>query len=448
MQQLSEAIAEYLSQRCDARLKKFEKDANKRIKKTEGDNGDTTALLGQIQIEKAELKQSFEPSIWIEEAAKRATQIQLVTHAIKFMHSDARGSGINFTQKCACSDRISTSTLDTLDIDVVGNAAALDIAKFLLLGNGATTLWQEITDNHSGSLKPYAKSNEQLSHWMDSLSAALTATNITTHALAKQTYFPVRDGYHLISPLHPTSLVHAIDENIRHVRFSRELQNVRAAKRNNVAAETDYVAYPHTAFIKHGGSKPQNISLLNSRRGGLTYLLSCQPPAWNSKLRAPISGEKAFWKAYDIRSRQSIKVLRVFLGKVQNYNNISIRNTVTELVNQIVDDFIQLATDIRQLDTPGWSVDSDLPLDEQVMLDPYRVKTELEDSVFYRMHETKIWPESISIKFGLWLNNKLKGIREKNGKKLRDLGDAEASIWEGKMDDALKQLVVDLDFLE
>ncbi len=448
MQPLSEAIKEYLSQRCDTKLEKFEKEAIKRIKKAEEKNDDTTALSEQIRTEREKLKNYFDPSNWIEDAAKRATQIQLVTHAIKFMHSDAKGSSFNSIPKPSSNDRISTSTLDSAVIDVVGNAAALDVAGVLLLDNGKNSLWQEIADGNDDSLKPYAKNIEQLSYWMNSLSKTLTSTNTTTHTLAKQTYFPVRNGYHLISPLHPTSLIHAIDEQIRHVRFSEELKKVRAARRDNVAAEADYVAYPNTAFIKHGGSKPQNISLLNSRRRGLTYLLNSQPPAWNTKLRAPISGKRAFWKANEIRSRRSIKELRNFLSKVQNYNNKLIRDTVTALVSRVVDDFIQLTTDIRQLDTPGWSIDSNLPLDEQIMLDPYRIKTEPQDSAFYQMHETKSWPGEISTKFGLWLNNKLKGMRDKNGKKLRDLGETEANIWGGKLDDALKQLSFDLELLE
>ncbi|VFS89954.1 CRISPR type I-F/YPEST-associated protein Csy1 [Raoultella planticola] len=47
----------------------------------------------------------------------------------------------------------------------------------------------------------------QLDEWISGFSSALNTGEPTSHKLAKQSYFPVKEGYHLLSPLFATSLV-------------------------------------------------------------------------------------------------------------------------------------------------------------------------------------------------------------------------------------------------
>ena len=59
------------------------------------------------------LHESHQPATWIADAARRVHQIQLVTHAVKYSHPDARGSSLCVTGDCAAGDSlVGTHTLN------------------------------------------------------------------------------------------------------------------------------------------------------------------------------------------------------------------------------------------------------------------------------------------------------------------------------------------------
>src|SRR5690606_29857228 len=56
-----------------------------------------------------------------------------------------------------------------------------------------------------------------------------------------------------------------------------------------------YRNYQNLSVRKLGGTKPQNISQLNSERGGVNYLLSSSPPVWKNAAKKSYLGiESAF----------------------------------------------------------------------------------------------------------------------------------------------------------
>jgi CRISPR-associated protein Csy1 len=95
------------------------------------------------------------------------------------------------------------------------------------------------------------------------------------HKLAKQGYFPVGDDYHLLSPLFATSLVHAMHQKMIAFRFGDEVKAIWKARREKTWHPTPLTLFPDSAEMHFGGTKPQNISYLNSVRGGRSWLLSC-----------------------------------------------------------------------------------------------------------------------------------------------------------------------------
>ena len=108
--------------------------------------------------------------------------------------------------------------------------------------------------------------------------------------MAKQLYWlagdtPHDDGhYHLLQPMFSSTLAHAVHAEIQDARFGETNKAARQARRENKPAETMYRDYRNLVVRKLGGTKPQNISQLNSERGGTNYLLpSLPPPAWKSR---------------------------------------------------------------------------------------------------------------------------------------------------------------------
>jgi hypothetical protein len=62
-----------------------------------------------------------------------------------------------------------------------------------------------------------------------------------SHKLAKQGYFPAGDGYHLLSPLFATSLVHAMHQKMVALRFGDEVKAIWKARRENLASHSTNV---------------------------------------------------------------------------------------------------------------------------------------------------------------------------------------------------------------
>ncbi|AXB01750.1 type I-F CRISPR-associated protein Csy1 [Aeromonas caviae] len=364
---------------------------------------------------------------WLDDAAKRAKQITLVTHAPKFTHGDARGIGARVEGQEG-EGFLSTASLTTPAIDVIGNAAALDVANLLLLEADGKRLVDQIQDGDASSLAVFTKDKVQLETWCDGLSQALVGSTLTTHTLAKQTYFPVDEGYHLLSPLFASSLCHALYQRIEQARFGDEAKAAREARRKNECSDLSVVDFPHLAEQHFGGTKPQNVSLLNSKRYGRAYLLSCQPPTWQDRLTAP-ENQEHFWKRYEHRVAATLGELNRFLKSVEQAdNNDAIKQHRADLVDDLVGALLNYGAELRTLPS-GWSRAMAEPLNEAFCrwLDPI-------DSQALSDEEAN----QIALAFGRRLNQRLQ-------KRLTHVGDAELHVWRRLLARQLRLLKQDLE---
>ncbi|WP_295883879.1 type I-F CRISPR-associated protein Csy1, partial [uncultured Thiohalocapsa sp.] len=239
------------------------------------------------------LLKEYAPQTWISDAARRVGQIQQVTHALKFSHPDAKGTSLSSPgHPHAGPSLVGTHTLaDDAAPDVVGNAAALDVLKFLRLEVDGKTILERAASADAALLEALPGDEAQAREWMQAF-AALTEPkdDPTSHKLAKQLYWPLADGeYHLLAPLFPSSLVHRVWEIIRDDRFGDDAKAARQARKDKRHHDRALHEYPDVAVLKFGGTKPQNISQLNSERHGEAYLLAALPPSWVSEsIRAPL----------------------------------------------------------------------------------------------------------------------------------------------------------------
>ncbi|HHH1607743.1 TPA: type I-F CRISPR-associated protein Csy1, partial [Yersinia enterocolitica] len=168
------------------------------------------------------LENRYEVRHWLSDAANRAGQINLVTHALKFTHSDAKGSSV-FSMATAPHDfaYLATSTLHHPAIDAVGNAAALDVAKLLQTEYEGESLITCINRGDIAPLAVLAESEQQLAQWVNGFKQVLTDPQPSSHKFARQIYFPVGENeYHVLSPLFSSSLAQAMHQRIAEARFS------------------------------------------------------------------------------------------------------------------------------------------------------------------------------------------------------------------------------------
>jgi len=418
--QLSLKIKEFIQSRLDLKLIALEKEQSKK-KLTEQ----------EFQQKKQTLIEKYQPNRWLTEAAKRAAQIKIVTHAAKFTNTDAKGSSFYADQSKSeeMRDYLSNSSLDKPAIDIVGNAASLDIAVLLNLSYEDTKVLDFIISNDTTIFESFTEDQQQASDWLEGFNKVLCNDDIKSHELSKQLYFPIGNGdYHVISPLFPSSLAQALYTKIQDAKFSEKNKNLRDAKKENKFKEGLLVSFPSLAIQSFGGTKPQNVSKLNTERKGKTYLLNCQPPQWKRIGKPPTEHKNQFWKQYEYRTRNILSRLTNFLCN-EKRNNIEIRQIRADYINELIDTFITLATEIHNTFKPGWSVDSKLPQAEQFLLDPAR-----EDSDFQNERQKDEWQSEIAGQFARWLNSKLK-------KEKLNVGDGEYEAWRKEFKNAMKKAI-------
>lgn len=404
--ELRQFIVSYIENRKQTKLDTFDKAADKQRAALSGE-ALAEAELTLVQARR-EIEQAYEVRSWLTDAAGRAGQISLVTHALKFTHSDAKGSSVFSTEPAADSAVLSTASLAQPAIDAVGNAAALDVAKLLQTEHHGDSLLAALQRGDHRTLEALAESPQQLTQWLAGFGQVLTDKQPSSHKLAKQIYFPVGDGaYHLLSPLYSSSLSQALDQRLTAVRFGEQAKAIREARRENRWHDEVLVSYPGVAVQNMGGTKPQNISALNSARSGRSYLLSSAPPQWRSQLKPPVEHDSIFRERgeVDALTYADRREMWQFLLSVKEVeNNREIRNQRRRYLDQLIDTLFGYVATVQNLRPAGWSVDSHLKRHLQLWLDPLRG---LQDMDFLRERDAGDWKEQVAHEFGRWLNARL-----------------------------------------
>lgn len=388
---------------------------------------------------------SFAHDAWIEDAARRVQQIQAVTHSLKPIHPDARGTNLYVEPaQLPPLELLGSHALGSVFAgDVVGNAAALDVYKFLKVEVNGVSLLNALLAADANAIGALHGDPVQAQALRDAF-VTLTqprAEGPASHTRAKQLFWLTGTDasddaqYELLAPLFATSLAHAVHGELQEHRFGDVNKAARLARREGKSHEGVFHDYPGLAVQKMGGTKPQNISQLNSERGGVNYLLSSLPPQWTpSPTRLPVRAASVFDRLFMGRPavRQTVRELRRFLASTPEPNRAT-RDRREELVDMLIDELVAMAGELQQVLAPGWTLDRErfasLNQDEKLWLDPLRAELAGEGD-FASQWLWQSWPSAIGKRFANWLNAQL-------GAQF-PVGDAEAREW-------AKELLVDED---
>lgn len=402
------------------------------------------------------LLEQFQREAWLNDAANRIQSsmrgenpIKFATHTIKAINSDAKGTNLWFRERSDDGfNFVSTGLLgsDYL-VDIVGNAAyKLNEYKFLLLyapnGERLLDLAMQGDQDFCQAIGDGQENGEELARIFSHLAQPTAAS----HTLAKQLYWLTGedaaddDDFHLLAPLYATSLAHQVFQTINRDRFSDAAKEARKAKREGKLGEQEIHDYLNIASQKMGGTKPQNISQLNSERGGNNYLLTSLPPRWNVRdIRPPLKVESVLDDPGIFGWRKEVRVLvgdlKRFLETKPN-TDIHTRDLRDDYTTMILDELALFTMQMHRL-PPGWSADEHccLAIEEAFWLDPSRAQ---DDSEFRDARNSTDWPDEIRRRFANWLNAALGG-------KL-PLGDVEFRHWHKELArDAAQQRLLDSD---
>lgn len=412
-QGVREVIAGFLKARCDAATSARQKESARQ------------GMAPDLE----ELTARFAPEAWIAEAARRVSQLRSVTHTAKATHPGARGSSllVEPAEMLQVAEVGSHTLGSARELDVEGNAAALDVNAFLRLEFDGVSFLQfaaRADPNFGAALTP---DEAQATLWMRAFASLTVATGEpTSHTYSKQVYWLVGDdphadsSFHLLAPLYPTSLVHRLYGEIQHARFSEDAKGAREARRTGVFDTRAIVEYPQLLVQKIGGTKPQNVSQLNSARRGTNYLLASAPPRWTSQRVKPLLRVTSIFTAFRnfglVRAR--LRELQDFLSADPDPTSAT-RRQRDEIVLSMLDDFVQFTAEYHAL-ASGWTAEEECILSsaQKSWLDP---RTDTTAGVELA--------SAIADAFGEWLNRML-------GTKL-PVGDAERLYWAQLASDTL-----------
>lgn len=406
-------IAEFLKERCNAKLEKLKADDPLR---------DVAAHT---------LRAQFQLSTWLEDAARRVGQIQAVTHSLKPTHPDAKGTNLYCPPASLSAQTLVGSHClgEAFDSDVVGNAAALDVYKFLKLEHEGQTLLSRLLAGDADVVAALSDQPEQAAEWAASFTGLVQARGrLASHTLAKQVYWlvgddPVSDAdFHLLAPLYASSLAHRVHAAIQDDRFSEAAKEARQARRDKQFHERPTRDYLNLAVQKLGGTKPQNVSQLNSERGGNNYLLASLPPLWKARDLTPLLRANTLFKRFERQDGvwQALKALRDYL-ETNPPKTMATRDSRDELAFELISLFVLFGVAFRSL-PEGWSDDPECRLHpaEKVWLDAGAAVQRPSD-----------WADVLASRYANWLNSQLSSQQRLH------MGDPEHQHWQTDLADEL-----------
>ncbi|MEY6431051.1 type I-F CRISPR-associated protein Csy1 [Thioalkalicoccus limnaeus] len=350
----------------------------------------------------------FESSTWLEEAARRVAQIQAVTHSLKPIHPDAKGTNLYHDPAALpVLEDVGSHVLGSdVAIDVVGNAAVLDVYKLLKLEDAGSTLLELSLAQDADLAVALSDAPDIAQRWMSAFASLVRPRGgLSSHTFAKQLYWPVGDDphddatYHLLAPLYPTSLVHRLYQVLQDDRFGEEAKAAREARKGKEWHVRPVREYSNLAVQTLGGSKPQNISQLNSERRGVNYLLASLPPVWQSRPIQPLLGSRSLFERFGWRRevRSLTEQLKRFLES-DPQRNLRTRQHRDLLVDTLIEELIQFTAEMRTLE-PGWSAEPTCLLSptERAWLDQDTAQAPSAEVI-----------AAVADAFARWLNNRLR----------------------------------------
>ena len=353
---LDKAITEFLENKVEDYLKK-------KIKPNTSDEDKR-----QFQQE-AQEKYALES--WLIDASKRAKQLSLTTHPAKFVHPNAKVSSI-IANTLKENDGLLRSGNTEVELDIFGNAAALDVEKFLRVKlQDNKTVLQHLDKNTDTIQQQFKTDNTNYDDIRNGLLLVKQSDVQQTSEKLKQVYFPVDRDYHLLSILNPSGIIYKLKEKINEKRFSEENKKIREElkKSNPSPIQGKITEIYDLTSVGYGGTKPQNISTLNNQNGGVSYLLSSMPPILEKRQTQPPKSnffDNCLWAGlFKTDFKQFHQVLS------WHKNNLEIRDLRDDIVLNSITKVQRLIESIRAIGA-GWSdaeTYNNLPTWQKIWLD-------------------------------------------------------------------------------
>ena len=386
--------------------------------------------LNRRKEEEKDEKGKFDITKWIPNAAKRAKQLSLATHVCKFSHPDAKTMPIISRQSYQNDGYLHSGNVEWMSsehgIDAFGNATAMGVFKFLFLKmKDGRTILEHLEQDSEDIREELSFFKEQYPELRQAfLEIKKRNEEPASDERVKQVYFPLSDGqYHLLSLLTPSLIVRELRLRIIEMAKKRSMSR----DKNNEEYGQAWSELYNLTEIGFGGTKPQNISVLNMNNGGKAYLLSSSPPSLAN--REVIRPKKDFFTNSLRRNQfeQDFQYLHTLL--ICDRNNFAMRDKIKRTIQNIVDQAMVSTYQLRGIEN-GWSKKTgheQLPMAQKIWLDNLYATVRQEQDE---------WLEEISRSFARWIMHTYEKIL-KDGSVT--LGDGELLFLQKQVAEALRE---------
>ena len=382
-------------------------------------NDALTKIVGTDSAAENERKKQrdfFQLEPLIASGADCVSQVQMATHIVKGIHPDLK-------VKVATNLNIDPTSLPSLplvgshvltqgcDVDATGNGAfnkkIFEVYLLLRTEFKGVSILDLLKGDDPDAVAALSNTPAQAASWAKELAEidAARCVRTSSHTQAKQIYWPIGDNphddtaYHLLAPLYPTSLIHRYYQKLQEDRFGVAARAARDARKAGEPHQRPVREYPNLAIQSLGGTKPQNISQLNSERRGDNCLLASLPPVWKSVDVKPLFGVDSLFKRYS--GRKEVRTLAAQLRRFLESDpagNLKTRQRRDELVDALIDELVQFTAELGTLNA-GWSraAECDLPPAHRAWLDPDGCDPAVDDAA-----------DRVASDFANWLNGQLR----------------------------------------
>lgn len=387
----------------------------------------TKASMNAEQIKQVQLEceNIFSLELWLPKAAKKASSRAFTTHPSKFSHPSTgigKKNKENLTYVTPIISKanyindgfLKTGNLDVA-IDSIGDAAALDVDKFLNLKmqDDQTLLMHIKQDSQLAKDLLNISSSSYTELKENFLSIIETPSEISTSSKIKQVFFPVDDNYHLLSILTNSGIVFKLKERLDILRFSDKTKELREKKSKNEFSELGYSEIYNLTTIGYGGTKPQNISVLNNKNGGKAHLLASSPPVIE-KRNTHFPKNDFFLESLHTKDFYPLfKSLQKIID--DNRNNINIRDSRDYYIQEIVNTIVDKMWEIRAISTKQYFENySSLSLHQKIWL---------HESHSDERINSDTWLEKITTEISHWI---IKNYEKTQGNNALKFGEQES----------------------
>lgn len=352
--------------------------------------------------------ETFSLEVWLPNAARRAGQISMSTHPCTFSHPSARKNKNGYVTSVIAEmqrrdDGFLRSGNAVVQSDALGNAAALDVHKFLSLempdGRQLIEHIKKDSDLAKSLLTIKSKGYETLKS--EFLEMTTSSTESVTSSKIKQVYFPVEDDYHQLSVLSNSGMIYHLRKRLDELRFGEKLKELREKKKKNAFSDKGYAEIYNLTTIAYGGTKPQNISVLNSQNGGKSHLLFSMPPALNERT-VHFPKHDFFSESIKPWSMKSTFTALHKIYQVLDYSNVTMRDARKYYYEQLLEKIIEQMWAVRQ-------VSSEQYYEKTSQLKGHQKTWLLLEDEMKREHDDE-WLEKVVNDISLWIMHSYKRL--------------------------------------